>query len=76
MERRQTPGVASVTMEIAAVERTKKKPVPSYAGRALVVLRGRHVRAAADMRCRCLRVILPLPQGYFTQLLADDVLQS
>jgi starch phosphorylase len=62
--------VAYFTMEIAL-----ENAMPSYSG-GLGVLAGDTIRAAADIRLPMLAVSLLYRKGYFTQLLADDGLQS
>src|SRR5258708_22919359 len=57
-------------MEIAL-----ENAMPSYSG-GLGVLAGDTIRAAADIRLPMLAVSLLYRKGYFTQLLADDGLQS
>src|SRR6266404_1926301 len=57
-------------MEIAL-----ENDLPSYSG-GLGVLAGDTIRAAADIRLPMVAVSLLYRKGYFTQLLADDGLQS
>src|SRR6266576_6956126 len=62
--------VAYFSMEIAL-----ENAMPSYSG-GLGVLAGDTIRAAADIRLPMVAVSLLYRKGYFTQVLADDGLQS
>src|SRR5438046_7126201 len=62
--------VAYFTMEIAL-----ENAMPSYSG-GVGVLAGDTVRAAADIRLPMVAVSLLYRKGYFTQVLADDGLQT
>src|SRR4030095_5446383 len=62
--------VAYFSMEIAL-----ENAVPSYSG-GLGVLAGDTIRAAADLRLPMVAVWLLYRKGYFTQVLAEDGLQT